>query len=79
MKEEELGDAYVLGRKRAQVGRAVARGGKINLRGEWLRHMVGTYDRPFDDILMVQLMVQDDIACEVTKALRNSIEGSPQT
>jgi len=38
-----------------------------------------TYDRPFDDILMVQLMVQDDIACEVTKALRNSIEGSPQT
>jgi transcriptional activator of cad operon len=32
-----------------------------------------TYDRPFDDILMVQ----DDIAGEVTKALKASIEGSP--
>jgi TolB-like protein len=32
-----------------------------------------TYDRPFDDILMVQ----DDIAGEVTKALRASIEGRP--
>ena len=28
------------------------------------------YDRPFDDILMVQ----DDIAGEVTKALKSSIE-----
>jgi transcriptional activator of cad operon len=32
-----------------------------------------TYDRSFDDILMVQ----DDIAGEVTKALRASIEASP--
>jgi transcriptional activator of cad operon len=32
-----------------------------------------SYDRPFDDILMVQ----DDIASEVTKALRASIEGKP--
>ena len=32
-----------------------------------------SYDRPLDDILMVQ----DDIAGEVTKALRASIEGSP--
>jgi transcriptional activator of cad operon len=32
-----------------------------------------TYDRPFDDILMVQ----DDIAGEVTKALKTSIEGGP--
>jgi transcriptional activator of cad operon len=32
-----------------------------------------TYDRPFDDILMVQ----DDIAGEVTKALRTSIEARP--
>jgi transcriptional activator of cad operon len=32
-----------------------------------------TYDRPFDDILMVQ----DDIAGEVTKALKASIEGKP--
>jgi transcriptional activator of cad operon len=32
-----------------------------------------TYDRPFDDILMVQ----DDIANEVTKALRPSIEPEP--
>jgi transcriptional activator of cad operon len=31
------------------------------------------YDRPFDDILMVQ----DDIASEVTKALRASIESRP--
>jgi TolB-like protein len=32
-----------------------------------------TYDRPFDDILMVQ----DDIAGEVTKALRASMEAGP--
>jgi transcriptional activator of cad operon len=32
-----------------------------------------TYDRPFDDILMIQ----DDIAGEVTKALRASIEARP--
>ena len=32
-----------------------------------------SYDRPFDDIIMVQ----DDIAGEVTKALRTSIEGRP--
>ena len=32
-----------------------------------------TYDRPFDDILMVQ----DDIAGKVTKALRASIEARP--
>jgi TolB-like protein/DNA-binding winged helix-turn-helix (wHTH) protein len=32
-----------------------------------------TYDRPFDDILMVQ----DDIADEVTKALKASIEARP--
>jgi TolB-like protein len=32
-----------------------------------------TYDRPLDDILMVQ----DDIAGEVTKALRASIEAKP--
>jgi transcriptional activator of cad operon len=32
-----------------------------------------TYDRPFDDLLMVQ----DDIAGEVTKALRASIEARP--
>jgi transcriptional activator of cad operon len=32
-----------------------------------------SYDRPFDDILMVQ----DDIATEVTKALKASIESTP--
>jgi len=32
-----------------------------------------TYDRPFDDILMVQ----DDIAGEATKALQSSIDGKP--
>jgi TolB-like protein len=34
-----------------------------------------TYDRPFDDILMVQ----DDIAGEVTKALKSSIAAKPTT
>jgi TolB-like protein len=33
-----------------------------------------TYDRPSDDILIVQ----DDIAGEVAKALRASIEGKPE-
>jgi TolB-like protein len=33
-----------------------------------------TYDRPFDDILMVQ----DEIAGEVTKALKASIEARPE-
>ena len=33
-----------------------------------------SYDRPFDDILMVQ----DDIASEVAKALRASIEATPE-
>jgi transcriptional activator of cad operon len=34
-----------------------------------------TYDRPFDDLLVVQ----DDIAGEVTKALKSSIEDAPHT
>jgi hypothetical protein len=34
-----------------------------------------TYDRPFDDLIMVQ----DDIASEVTKALKASIEEKPAT
>ncbi len=33
-----------------------------------------TYDRPFDDIIMVQ----DDIAGEVTKALKTSIDAKPE-
>jgi transcriptional activator of cad operon len=33
-----------------------------------------TYDRPFNDIVMVQ----DDIASDVTKALRASIEAGPE-
>ena len=33
-----------------------------------------TYDRPLDDILMVQ----DDIAAEVTRALKASIEARPE-
>ena len=33
-----------------------------------------SYDRPFNDILMVQ----DDIAGEVTKALRASLETRPE-
>jgi len=34
-----------------------------------------TYDRPFDDILLVQ----EDIAGEVTKALTASIEAKPNS
>jgi len=74
MKEEELGVAYVLGRKRAQVARLRVAARLICAENGYIKWSE-TYDRPFDDILMVQ----DDIACEVTKALRNSIEGSPQT
>ncbi len=65
-----LGVAYVLDgsvRKSGPRLRVAARLIRVdNGYVEWSE----TYDRPFDDILMVQ----DDIAGEVTKALRASIE-----
>ena len=54
-------------------------GGRLRVAARLMRADSGyviwseTYDRPFNDILMVQ----DDIAGEVTKALQESIEGRP--
>lgn len=54
-------------------------GGRVRVAARLIRADNGyviwseTYDRPFGDILMVQ----DDIAGEVTKALKTSIEGGP--
>ena len=68
-----LGVAYVLD---GRVRKAAAR---VRVAARLIRADSGyvvwseTYDRPFDDILMVQ----DDIAGEVTKALRESIEARP--
>jgi transcriptional activator of cad operon len=68
-----LGVAYVLD------GSVRKSGGRMRVAARLIRADNGyviwseTYDRPFHDILMVQ----DDIAGEVTKALRASIEGSP--
>jgi transcriptional activator of cad operon len=68
------------------LGVAYVLDGSVRKSGAWLRvatrliradngYVVWseTYDRPLDDILMVQ----DDIAGEVTKALRKSIEARP--
>jgi len=68
-----LGFAYVLD------GSVRKSGGRLRVAARLVRAENGyvlwseTYDRPFDDILMVQ----DDIAGEVTKALQASIEGRP--
>jgi len=68
-----LGVAYVLD------GSVRKSGGRLRVAARLVRAENGyvlwseTYDRPFDDILMVQ----DDIAGEVTKALQASIEGRP--
>ncbi|HWY45169.1 MAG TPA: winged helix-turn-helix domain-containing protein [Candidatus Sulfotelmatobacter sp.] len=68
-----LGVAYVLD------GSVRKSGSRIRIDARLVRADNGyviwseTYDRPFDDILMVQ----DDIATEVTKALRASIESKP--
>jgi TolB-like protein/DNA-binding winged helix-turn-helix (wHTH) protein len=67
---KKLGVAYVLD------GSVRKSGGRIRVAARLVRADNGyviwteSYDRPFDDILMVQ----DDIAGEVTKALRASIE-----
>src|SRR5216684_228541 len=68
-----LGVAYVLD------GSVRKAGGRVRVAARLIRADSGyvvwseTYDRRFDDILMVQ----DDIAGEVTKALRASIEARP--
>jgi transcriptional activator of cad operon len=69
-----LGVAYVLD------GSVRKSGGRVRVAARLIRADNGyvvwteTYDRPLDDILMVQ----DDIAGEVTKALRASIEATPE-
>jgi transcriptional activator of cad operon len=68
---KQLGVAYVLD------GSVRKSGGRLRVAARLVRVESGyviwteTYDRPFDDIIMVQ----DDIAGEVTKALRSSIAG----
>jgi transcriptional activator of cad operon len=68
-----LGVAYVLD------GSVRKSGARVRIDARLIRADSGyvvwseTYDRPFGDILMVQ----DDIAGEVTKALRTSIEARP--
>ena len=68
-----LGVAYVLD------GSVRKSGARLRVAARLIRADSGfviwaeTYDRPFDDILMVQ----DDIASEVTKALRASIDAGP--
>jgi transcriptional activator of cad operon len=68
-----LGVAYVLD------GSVRKSGARLRVAARLIRADSGyvvwseTYDRPFDDILMVQ----DDIAGEVTKALRASIDAGP--
>jgi transcriptional activator of cad operon len=68
-----LGVAYVLD------GSVRKSGARLRVAARLIRADSGfviwaeTYDRPFDDILMVQ----DDIAGEVTKALRASIDARP--
>jgi TolB-like protein len=69
-----LGVAYILD------GSVRKSGAKLRVDARLIRADNGyvvwseTYDRPFDDILMVQ----DNIAGEVTKALRASIEARPE-
>jgi transcriptional activator of cad operon len=68
-----LGVAYVLD------GSVRKSGARLRVAARLIRANNGyivwseTYDRPFDDTLMIQ----DDIAAEVTKALKASIEASP--
>lgn len=68
-----LGVAYVLD------GSVRKSGGRVRIAARLIRAENGyviwseTYDRPFDDIIMIQ----DDIAGEVTKALKASIESGP--
>ncbi|MGP0019868.1 MAG: winged helix-turn-helix domain-containing protein [Candidatus Sulfotelmatobacter sp.] len=70
---KSLGVAYILD------GSVRKSGGRVRIAARLVRADTGyvtwseTYDRPFTDILMIQ----DDIATEATKALRDSIEAAP--
>jgi len=68
-----LGVAYVLDGSVRKSGGRLRVAARLSRADNGYVVWSGTYDWPFDDILMVQ----DDIAGEVTKALRASIEGSP--
>ena len=70
-----LGVAYVLDGSVRQAGARLRVAARLIRADSGYVVWSETYDRRFDDILMVQ----DDIAGEVTKALRASIEDKPQT
>jgi TolB-like protein len=65
-----LGVAYILDGSVRKSGTRVRVAARLIRPGNGYIVWSETYDRPFDDILMVQ----DDIAGEVMKALRASIE-----
>jgi transcriptional activator of cad operon len=68
-----LGVAYVLDGSVRKSGARLRVGARLIHADDEYVVWSETYDRPLDDILMVQ----DDIAGEVTKALRASIEAGP--
>lgn len=68
-----LGVAYVLDGSVRKSGARVRVAARIIRADNGYVVWSETYDRPFDDLLMVQ----DDIAGDVTKALRSSIEAKP--
>jgi TolB-like protein len=68
-----LGVAYVLDGSVRKSGDRLRVAARLIRAGNGYVVWSETYDRPLDDLLMVQ----DDIAGEVTKALRASIEGGP--
>jgi len=68
-----LGVAYVLDGSVRKSGAAVRVDARLIRADSGYVVWSETYDRPFNDIVMVQ----DDIAGEVTKALRASIEAKP--
>jgi TolB-like protein len=70
---EMLGVAYVLDGSVRKSGARLRVAARLIRADDEYVVWSETYDRPVDDILMVQ----DDIAGEVTKALRASIEARP--
>jgi transcriptional activator of cad operon len=69
-----LGVAYVLDGSVRKSGARVRVDARLIRADNGYVVWTETYDRPFDDILLVQ----DDIASEVAKALRASIEARPE-
>ena len=67
---KSLGVAYVLDGSVRKSGTRLRVAARLIRADNGYVAWTETYDRPFDDILMVQ----DDIAGEVTKALRTSID-----